>query len=223
MKKVVWTKEVVLAAVEGANTYGDILVNLGLSMRGRNNDTLKKYLALYEIAFVSRPHLNRDYNSDAKCNDDIFVADSGTQRSVVRNRIIKNKLLVYQCRDCGITDNWNGRSIVLQLEHINGISNDHRLTNLTFLCPNCHSQTSSWAGKGSTRTRSTECKPVVKRITVPKVSVLASLTVEELTALIEKNTFGAVGEMYGITDNAVRRQCKKLGIKLPGQGFRRIM
>ena len=31
--------------------------------------------------------------------------------------------------------------------HINGINNDHRLENLRFLCPNCHSQTSTYAGK----------------------------------------------------------------------------
>ena len=37
--------------------------------------------------------------------------------------------------------------MVLQLEHINGVHNDNRIEKLCFLCPNCHSQTSTYAGK----------------------------------------------------------------------------
>ena len=29
----------------------------------------------------------------------------------------------------------------------NGKNNDHRIENLRFLCPNCHSQTATYAGK----------------------------------------------------------------------------
>lgn len=36
----------------------------------------------------------------------------------------------------------------LQLDHVNGIFGDHRLENLRWLCPNCHSQTETFAGKG---------------------------------------------------------------------------
>jgi predicted amidophosphoribosyltransferase len=35
----------------------------------------------------------------------------------------------------------------LVLDHINGIDNDHRLKNLRLLCPNCNSQTRTFAGK----------------------------------------------------------------------------
>ena len=41
----------------------------------------------------------------------------------------------------------NGKPLVLQLDHINGISNDNRIENLRFLCPNCHAQTESFAGR----------------------------------------------------------------------------
>ena len=37
--------------------------------------------------------------------------------------------------------------LTLQLDHINGINNDNRKENLRFLCPNCHSQTNTFAGK----------------------------------------------------------------------------
>jgi len=64
----------------------------------------------------------------------------------LRKRIIKEKILPYECAKCGI-HKWNGCDIVLQLDHINGESTDHRLENLRLLCPNCHSQTDTWCGK----------------------------------------------------------------------------
>jgi hypothetical protein len=38
---------------------------------------------------------------------------------------------------------------VLQLEHVNGVNNDNRPQNLCFLCPSCHSQTSTFCGGNS--------------------------------------------------------------------------
>ena len=65
----------------------------------------------------------------------------------MKERIIKQKLIDYICSECGLSDEWNGKVISLQLEHKNGKNNDNRLDNLTFLCPNCHSQTDTYAGK----------------------------------------------------------------------------
>jgi 5-methylcytosine-specific restriction endonuclease McrA len=50
------------------------------------------------------------------------------------------------CWECGITE-WNGNDIVLELEHINGNSQDNSEENLSLLCPNCHSQTSTYKNK----------------------------------------------------------------------------
>ena len=50
------------------------------------------------------------------------------------------------CWECGITE-WNGKDIVLELEHINGNSQDNSEENLSLLCPNCHSQTDTYKGK----------------------------------------------------------------------------
>lgn len=49
----------------------------------------------------------------------------------------------YKCEWCEISDIWNDKKLVLEVDHINGINFDHRPENLRFLCPNCHSQTTN--------------------------------------------------------------------------------
>ena len=44
-------------------------------------------------------------------------------------------------------DDFNGKNLVLQLDHINGINDDYRIENLRILCPNCHSQTATFTSK----------------------------------------------------------------------------
>jgi hypothetical protein len=50
---------------------------------------------------------------------------------------------------CGISE-WQGRPLVLQLDHINGINSDNRLTNVRVLCPNCHSHTDTYCNRRRT-------------------------------------------------------------------------
>jgi hypothetical protein len=50
------------------------------------------------------------------------------------------------CSVCRITE-WNGKPIVMELEHINGDSSDNSLSNCCLICPNCHSQTPTYKGR----------------------------------------------------------------------------
>jgi len=51
----------------------------------------------------------------------------------------------YKCECCGISK-WNKQEIVLQVDHKNGDPYDDRPKNLRLICPNCHSQTETFAG-----------------------------------------------------------------------------
>ena len=77
---------------------------------------------------------------------DILKENCKHRRNVLRRYIIKNNLIPYKCAICGCTE-WQGRTLSLELDHINGINNDNRLENLRFLCPNCHSQTSTYGSR----------------------------------------------------------------------------
>ncbi len=67
-------------------------------------------------------------------------------RAAILRNILKYNLIPYQCFECGL-DEWNGKPITLDLDHINGNGKEHRKNNLRFLCPNCHSQTDTFRNK----------------------------------------------------------------------------
>lgn len=72
-----------------------------------------------------------------------------TSRGNLKQRLLKEGLLQNRCygENCHLTDVWLGKPITLQLEHKNGNNTDNRLENLCLLCPNCHSQTPTFAGR----------------------------------------------------------------------------
>jgi len=83
---------------------------------------------------------------------DILVKDSKyTNIWRLKKRLISEKILEEVCSICGLKPWWNGKELKLQLDHINGISNDHRLENIRLVCPNCHSQTETFCGKNNSR------------------------------------------------------------------------
>lgn len=81
--------------------------------------------------------------------EDAFVRNGTLQTTLLKNKILKYNLKPYVCEaeNCTIEGFWLGNEISLHLDHINGDNRDNRLENLRFLCPNCHSQTSTYCGK----------------------------------------------------------------------------
>lgn len=52
------------------------------------------------------------------------------------------------CACCGLGNVWNGKPITLQLDHIDGDSDNNFPSNLRLICPNCHTQTETFGSKG---------------------------------------------------------------------------
>jgi 5-methylcytosine-specific restriction endonuclease McrA len=71
------------------------------------------------------------------------------QTAKLKKLMLRYGLIENKCEKCSIGDTWCGESITLQLDHRNGRSDDHSRENVRMLCPNCHSQTSTWGRRNS--------------------------------------------------------------------------
>lgn len=140
--------------VSESTSYTEVLVKLGLVARGGTSSKLLKK-RLNELNCSTSHFKPQNANSVAKITQSLSTVlvekSTYTNISKLKQRIVRDGLMQYKCVECGLGDQWNGKPITLQLDHINGISDDHRLTNLRFLCPNCHSQTKTYAGRNKTK------------------------------------------------------------------------
>jgi ribosomal protein S27AE len=78
--------------------------------------------------------------------EQILVENSDYQTNKLRKRLLESGLKEQKCERCGNTE-WLEEPIPLELNHKNGVNNDHRFENLELLCPNCHALTPTYRGR----------------------------------------------------------------------------
>lgn len=163
------------------------------------------------------------------------------QASSLKKRLLYNGILEEKCVKCGLGNNWQGQFITLQLDHINGSCNDNRLENLRILCPNCHSQTLTYAGRNrSKNSLCVECKAPVsgKKFCFPCLSIRESAAKDnnirttsanfypkttgvypsdaELKVLVLEKPLSAIAAEVGVSLQAVSNFLKRRNIEFPG-------
>lgn len=83
--------------------------------------------------------------------DDIIVKGlhPGYSSNRLKGRLIKAGIKEERCEGegCAITNEWNGKKLVLHLDHVDGDPDNNLAENLVLLCPNCHSQTPTYSGR----------------------------------------------------------------------------
>jgi hypothetical protein len=82
-----------------------------------------------------------------------LVKHNGPRRtkSEVLRRCLREIGAAEECAGCGTGPVWFGRSMTLEVDHINGDCHDDRVENLRLLCPNCHAITTTWCRGGKLR------------------------------------------------------------------------
>jgi hypothetical protein len=111
------------------------------SKLGLHFNTFRKYAISYGCYNTNQCGKGIKRNNFAKVD-----IDKITSRAGMRKRILRENLMEYKCNECGISE-WKGKKLSLHLDHINGDRWDHKIENLRFLCPNCHSLTETYTGK----------------------------------------------------------------------------
>jgi len=203
----------------------------GLENKGNNFKTIKQRINEMDIDIshflnnVEASNLTRRLSKE-EFTSTWLVENSHRNRGWLKNYLIKFDLMKYECSNCRNDGTWLNKPITLQLEHINGVSNDNRLFNLCFLCPNCHSQTASFAGRQNKKFNYCPCGNLIhnsssscskcsgisrRKIIWPDIETLKCRLWEMPTTHIAKE--------LGVSDKAVEVHIKNLGLEKPPRGY----
>ena len=220
--------------VNECNSFSEVLRKMGRSVSGDAVKMLKEKLDLYNISYL---FLNNNNVASQIPLEQILVKNMPYSSQTLKKRLIKASLKENKCECCGIGPEWNGKPLVLQLDHINGDHNDNRLENLQILCPNCHTQTETFGNKRSKKhyyckdcgkeikkgsTYCNKCAAVHRKNPSLKVEEKNRPSKEQLLELILTKSFTDIGKMYGVADNTIRKWCKKLELPSTKKELRRL-
>ncbi len=129
----------------------------------------------------------------------------------LRERLVLEGLLVNICRDCGLGPVWNGKPIVLQLEHVDGDRTNNELQNLCILCPNCHTQTLTHSRIKALKVKVKKGRSHTRKVERPDR--------DELERLVWSTPTTKIADRFGVSGKAIEKWCKFYEISKPGQGY----
>lgn len=152
------TDEQFVNLIKNSANIAEVLFKLGYTVKGNSwgYSQVKQRMTDLNLSSANFKGKNAYYETNKEREispDKLFRINCKHTRTVLRRNIIRNNLLPYKCAICGISK-WNNKTLSLELDHINGMNNDNRLENLRFLCPNCHSQTTTYGSRNQQRNES---------------------------------------------------------------------
>ncbi|MEV5797269.1 HNH endonuclease [Streptomyces collinus] len=156
-----WTREVLEAAVAASSSLNDVLRHLGLGVVGGHHTHIGRKIKSYGIdtshfTTMVRTERMRE-NRRRRTAAEILVRDASARAGRIPSGRLKRAMsemgVEERCALCGIGPVWLGEPLLLEVDHISGDWRDNRLPNLRLLCPNCHSTTDRYRGRGARRDR----------------------------------------------------------------------
>jgi len=215
-------------AVAASQSATEALRLLGLRPAGANFRMLRKRLAEWGI---STNHFDpyaaaRASRQPGRPLDEVLTEGSTYRRHALKARLYAEGLKQRACELCGQGEKWQGRRMALILDHINGVADDNRLSNLQIVCPNCAATLDTHCGRNmagrserscdlcsaafvpkyaSQRFCSRYCALHRKRELRPELRRVQRPGYEVLVTEIGDLGYEATGRRYGVSGNAIRK------------------
>lgn len=222
-----WKDEDFIKAVKESISVAETLRAIGLQVTGSNYKTVHRTVArmgLNTDHWLGQSHLqgkSHKWTKKTPLTEIMLENSTYGSTSSLKSRMVREGILTYECAVCGISS-WLGRPITLQLDHINGVNNDHRRENLRLLCPNCHSCTPTFAGRNILKVAKSDsickrCGDKVSKLRFMCRKCAASERPtkidwpgkETLSEMLESMGMGDVGRRLGVSGNAIRKHMKR--------------
>ncbi len=152
-----WKFEDLIRVLPTCNNIYNVCIALGVAPVTSNYNIVRHYIAelgLDTSHFCRTPPRRKNprgtgWVAAETAEECQRILNTGMRPSGTRLREKLLSLGVFKERRCSACENtsWLGKPISLELEHIDGDSTNNDFSNLTLLCPNCHSQTMTYRGR----------------------------------------------------------------------------
>lgn len=138
-------------AIENSICISDVCKVLNITVCTYNYTRIREQCNEYNIKYDHFDvKLSQRRNKFIWSAEGLLTNNSTMARSNLRKVLIRLGYYTGECSECGITD-WNGKPLIIEIDHIDGISENNEITNLRWLCPNCHSQTETFRNSRARR------------------------------------------------------------------------
>lgn len=152
MSKSKYTKEILEPLVKESISIAEVIRKLGLKEAGGTHTHISRKIKEFEIEtshfLGQRANCGKDHRGGPKKKtwQEVLIkrTKGKRQKSFRLRRALIESGREYKCDKCGQKPEWNGKPLMLQVDHKNRDWLDDRKENLDFTCPNCHSQTEGW-------------------------------------------------------------------------------
>jgi hypothetical protein len=156
-----WTREMLESAVASSKSVNDVLRKLGLDPVGGHHTHIARRIKAHGIDtshFTPVVRTERmSHNQRRRTAEEILVEDTSADTKRTPSSRLKRAMrelgMEERCALCGIESVWLGEPLPLEVDHIDGDWRNNRIKNLRLLCPNCHSTTDSYRGRGKERAK----------------------------------------------------------------------
>lgn len=151
-----YTIQELVDAITKSTSIRQVLMLLNIAPKGGNYQTILRRIKKHNICTL---HFTGQGHNKGKQfpNREIPLSSYLDNTIAINSFRLKQKLLTanvfpHQCFNCKL-EHWLENPIPLELDHIDGNSENNNLVNLRLLCPNCHALTATYRGKNQKRAK----------------------------------------------------------------------